>query len=78
MVYSPHEYGPSLHGRRWITPTMAERAWQSEMARHWGSLLDTRGPDAAPLWVGAFGTNPASNRGVRGRRGNVQRLMAVG
>jgi endoglucanase len=72
LVYSPHEYGPSLHGQRWITPAMSERDWQSAMSRHWGYLLDARGPNAAPLWVGEFGTNTASNLGVRDPRGNSQ------
>ena len=72
LVYSPHEYGPNLHGQRWITPTMTERDWQGEMYRHWGYLLDARGPNAAPLWVGEFGTSTSSNLGVRDPRGNLQ------
>jgi endoglucanase len=73
LVYSPHEYGPAMHDQRWITPAMTERDWQSEMSRHWGYLLDARGPNAAPLWVGEFGTNTASNLGVRDPLGNWQR-----
>jgi endoglucanase len=72
LVYSPHEYGPGLHSQRWITPTMTERAWQGEMSRHWGYLLDAQGPNAAPLWVGEFGTSTSSNLGVRDRGGNSQ------
>jgi endoglucanase len=60
LVYSPHEYGPGLHSQRWITATMSERDWQSEMERHWGYLLDAREPNAAPLWVGEFGTSTSS------------------
>ena len=73
LVYSPHEYGPQMHGQRWITPHMTERDWQSQMYRHWGYLLDAHGPNAAPLWVGEFGTNTSSNLGVRDPRGNLQR-----
>jgi endoglucanase len=73
LVYSPHEYGPSLHDQRWITPRMTERDWQGEMSRHWGYLLEARGPNAAPLWVGEFGTSTSSQLGVRDRRGNSQR-----
>ena len=70
LVYSPHEYGPSLHDQRWITPTMTEHDWQSAMARHWGYLLDARGANAAPLWVGEFGTSTSS--GHRRTAGSIQ------
>lgn len=72
LVYSVHEYGPEMHGQRWITPTMGEYDWQQEMYRHWGYLLDATGPNAAPVWVGEFGTPTSSALGVHDLRGNSQ------
>ena len=72
LVYSPHEYGPRMHGQRWITPTMTERDWQQEMYKHWGYLLDVKGPNAAPVWVGEFGTYNYSDRGIHDTRGDSQ------
>lgn len=67
VVYSPHEYGPGMHGQRWITAHMSERDWQAQMDRHWGYLLDGKGPNAAPIWVGEFGTCTFMERCIRGR-----------
>jgi endoglucanase len=64
VVYSPHEYGPGLHGQRWIKPHMTEQDWQQAMYKHWGYLLDATGPNAAPVWVGEFGTFSHVNRGA--------------
>lgn len=61
MVYSPHEYGPGLHGQRWIRPNMSEAEWQQEIYKHWGYLLAVQGPNAAPVWVGEFGTLTGSD-----------------
>ncbi len=72
LVYSAHEYGPEMHGQRWITPTMGEFDWQQEMYRHWGFLLDQTGPNAAPVWIGEFGTTTTSDLGVHDLRGNSQ------
>jgi endoglucanase len=72
LVYSPHEYGPEMHGQRWITPTFGEYDWQQEMYRHWGYLLQATGPNAAPVWVGEFGTPTRDDSGVFDLRGNSQ------
>ncbi len=64
LVYSPHEYGPGLHGQRWIKPHMTEQDWQQEMYQHWGYLLDATGPNAAPVWIGEFGTFSHVSRGA--------------
>ena len=72
LVYSPHEYGPQMHGQHWITPTMGEYDWQQEMYKHWGYLLSATGPNAAPVWVGEFGTPTTSDRGVHDLRGDSQ------
>lgn len=72
LVYSAHEYGPQMHSQRWITPTMGEADWQREMYKHWGYLLDAKGPIAAPVWVGEFGTPATSALSVHNLRGNSQ------
>jgi len=56
LVYSAHEYGPRMHAQRWFTPTMTKRDWFNEFTAHWGALLARTGPDAAPVWIGEFGT----------------------
>jgi endoglucanase len=64
LVYSPHEYGPGLHTQRWFTSMRSEADWQRKEYVHWGYLIDAKGPSAAPVWVGEFGTatsGPASN-----------------
>ncbi len=68
LVYSAHEYGPQMHGQRWFTPTMTEADWQRQFARHWGDLLARTGPDAAPVWVGEFGTPHRSDLDVYNTR----------
>ena len=56
LVYSAHEYGPRMHSQRWFTPAMTEQDWFNEFTAHWGALLARTGPDAAPVWIGEFGT----------------------
>jgi endoglucanase len=56
LVYSAHEYGPDMHGQRWFSRHMTESDWQKQFQQHWGMLLSRRGPDAAPVWIGEFGT----------------------
>jgi endoglucanase len=72
LVYSAHEYGPRMHGQRWISPTMTERDWQQKMYEHWGYLLDATGRNAAPVWIGEFGTFNYSDRGVHDQTGGSQ------
>lgn len=54
LVYSVHEYGPQMHGQAWITPTMTTADWVHQFQLHWGDIL--QGPNAAPVWIGEFGT----------------------
>lgn len=68
LVYSAHEYGPQMHSQRWFSPHMTEAQWQHEFAAHWGVLLARRGPDAAPVWLGEFGTPNLSARDVSNTR----------
>jgi len=72
LVYAPHEYGPEMHGQRWITPTFGEYDWQQQMYKHWGYLLQATGPYAAPVWVGEFGTPTRDDSGVFNLRGDSQ------
>lgn len=72
LVYSPHEYGPQMHGQAWIKPDMGEWDWQLAMFNHWGFLLDAKGPNAAPVMVGEFGTPTRSNSTIYNLRGNSQ------
>ncbi len=72
LVYSPHEYGPQMHGQRWIVPTMTEADWQHEMYTHWGYLLQAAGPNTAPIWIGEFGTPTWTSKDVYDTRGNSQ------
>jgi len=62
LVYSAHEYGPRMHSQRWFTPTMTEADWDKEFTAHWGMLLAQTGPDAAPVWIGEFGTPHRSSQ----------------
>ncbi len=68
LVYSAHEYGPSMHGQRWFTPHMSEQDWQQQFERHWGFLLARHGPDAAPIWIGEFGTSAGTLRSISDTR----------
>ena len=61
LVYAPHEYGPQMHSQRWFTPHMTARQWDQQFTKHWGYLLNRTGPDAAPVWIGEFGTPHRSN-----------------
>jgi len=72
LVYSAHEYGPEMHGQRWITADMGEYNWQQAMYHHWGYLLDDKVANAAPVWVGEFGTPTDSDADIHDLRGNSQ------
>jgi endoglucanase len=58
LVYSAHDYGPSLYQQTWFnsstTPSSLDGVWNLE----WG-YLDTQG--TAPVWVGEFGTDNSSS-----------------
>ena len=48
LVYSPHEYGPSVYKQNWFSPfqpKMMETVWDN----NWGYLAKN---DIAPIWVG--------------------------
>jgi endoglucanase len=54
LVYSPHEYGPSVHDQPWFA--LSPSAMAQELERRWtigfGYLVDR---DVAPVLVGEFG-----------------------
>ena len=54
VVYSAHDYGPSLFQQTWFnsstTPASLDAVWNA----NWGYLYSQ---DTAPVWVGEFGTD---------------------
>lgn len=59
VVYSAHDYGPSLYQQTWFnsstTPASLDAVWD----KYWGYIYKQ---NIAPLWVGEFGTdNTASD-----------------
>ena len=59
VVYSAHDYGPSLYQQTWFnsatTPASLDAVWN----RYWGYIYTQ---NIAPVWVGEFGTdNTASD-----------------
>jgi endoglucanase len=52
VVYSPHDYGPSVSGQFWLCPTINPTAMREVWERLWGYLARN---DVAPIWVGEFG-----------------------
>jgi endoglucanase len=49
VVYSPHDYGPSVWGNWWLAePTAMRELWE----REWGYIARN---NIAPIWVGEFG-----------------------
>ena len=53
LVYSAHDYGPSVYGEPWFngstTPASLNAVWTS----HWGFIAKN---NIAPVWLGEFGT----------------------
>jgi|GEM_PF-6795978 len=52
VVYSPHDYGPSVSCQFWLCPTINPTAMREVWERLWGYLARN---DVAPIWVGEFG-----------------------
>ena len=54
VVYSAHDYGPSLYQQTWFnsstTPASLDAVWN----KYWGYIYTQK---IAPLWVGEFGTD---------------------
>ena len=68
LVYSPHDYGPSVYGQRWFTdPTFPDNMpgfWD----KHWGYLAQE---GTAPILVGEFGGRSVGSD----REGEWQRAL---
>ncbi|HEX8917219.1 MAG TPA: glycoside hydrolase family 5 protein, partial [Chloroflexota bacterium] len=70
LVYSAHDWGPWKWEMPWfhnMTYASLQQVWE----RNWSFLLDPSNPNAAPLWIGEFGTctlNPGCV--TRERQGN--------
>ena len=58
LVYSAHDYGPSLYQQPWFnsstTPTSLDAVWN----KYWG-YISANG--TAPVWLGEFGTDNSSS-----------------
>lgn len=52
VVFSPHDYGPSVACQFWLCPTINPTAMREVWERLWGYLARN---DVAPIWVGEFG-----------------------
>jgi endoglucanase len=49
VVYSPHDYGPSVWGNWWLSdPAATRELWE----REWGYIARN---NIAPIWIGEFG-----------------------
>jgi endoglucanase len=53
LVYSPHDWGPWKWNMPWLRHATYESI-QAEWHTRWSMVLD--GPNAAPVWIGEFGT----------------------
>jgi endoglucanase len=61
VVYSAHDYGPSEYHHPWFnsdtTPLTLANTWM----KYWGFLI---ADNAAPVWIGEFGTGPEPSDAV--------------
>lgn len=56
LVYSPHDWGPWKWKMRWF-PHMTYVSMQRVWHQRWSFILDNpAAPNAAPIWLGEFGT----------------------
>ena len=53
VVYSAHDYGPSLFPQTWFSAATTPASLAATWTRNWGYLYTRR---IAPVWVGEFGT----------------------
>ncbi len=54
VVYSAHDYGPSLFQQTWFTSSTTPASLDAVWNANWGYLYTQ---DIAPVWVGEFGTD---------------------
>jgi endoglucanase len=53
VVYSAHDYGPSLFQQTWFNSTTTSASLDAVWNKYWGYLS---AQNTAPVWVGEFGT----------------------
>ncbi len=59
LVYSAHDYGPSLYGQSWFNSSTTQSSLDAVWNKFWGYLSTG---NTAPVWLGEFGTtNNASD-----------------
>jgi endoglucanase len=58
VVYSAHDYGPSLFQQSWFNSSTTRASLYNVWHKFWGYLYTK---DKAPVWVGEFGTDDMSS-----------------
>ncbi len=53
LVYSAHDYGPSVYGQPWFNSSTTQSSLSAVWTNHWGYIAKN---GTAPLWLGEFGT----------------------
>jgi aryl-phospho-beta-D-glucosidase BglC (GH1 family) len=59
LVYSPHDYPPSIYGQPWFSNASYPRNLPAVWGRNWGYLFREK---IAPVWLGEFGSKLATRR----------------
>lgn len=58
LVYSAHDYGPSLYQQSWFSSATSFSSLSAVWNKFWGYI---NASDIAPVWVGEFGTDNNSS-----------------
>jgi endoglucanase len=58
VVYSAHDYGPSLFQQAWFTSSTTAASLDAVWNKYWGYIY---AQGTAPVWVGEFGTDNTSS-----------------
>ncbi len=53
LVYSAHDYGPSVYGQSWFNGSTTAASLAQVWTTHWGFVAKN---GIAPIWLGEFGT----------------------
>ena len=53
LVYSAHDYGPSVYGQSWFNGSTTAVSLAQVWTTHWGFVAKN---NTAPIWLGEFGT----------------------
>ena len=53
LVYSPHDYGPSVYGQPWFNSSTTAASLATVWTNHWAFIAQG---NIAPVWLGEFGT----------------------